>query len=135
MCEVCACGPFFHWSHPHTCDHTFSPFFGTKRPDNNIFGLKIFCFRTSFPVLDHPFLFKTSLYVLECEKKLKIRKFWPFWFKKCAKVQSHIAPPKKVRTHAHRTHISECISHSLPHAHRTCGSAIIRTYASQPTHC
>ena len=57
VCEVRACGPFFHWSHPHTCDHTFSPFFGTKRPDNNIFGLKIFYFKTSFHVLEHLFMF------------------------------------------------------------------------------
>ena len=41
---------------------------------------------------------------------------------KCAKVRSHIARPKKGRTHAHRTHISKCFSH----AHRTCASVRAR---------
>ena len=41
---------------------------------------------------------------------------------KCAKVQSHIARPKKGRTHAHRTHVSKCFSQ----AHRTRASVRAR---------
>ena len=41
---------------------------------------------------------------------------------KCAKVQSHIAQPKKGRTHAHRTLVSKCFSH----AHRTRASVRAR---------
>ena len=41
---------------------------------------------------------------------------------KCAKVRSHIARPKKGRTHTHRTHTSKCFSH----AHRTRASVRAR---------
>ena len=36
-----------------------------------------------------------------------------------------------IRTHF-RTHLSKPFPHALPHAHRTCESAIIRTCAPQP---
>ena len=56
-------------------------------------------------------------------------------FKKCAKVQSHIARQKRgARTHSART-VPKTFPHALPHAHRTCGSAIIRTCAPQPNIC
>ena len=61
--------------------------------------------------------------------------FWLFYSEKCAKVQSHIARPKTSHTHAHRTHSFKPFPHALPHAHRTCGSAIIRTCAPQPNIC
>ena len=50
----------------------------------------------------------------------KTSNFWPIQFKKCAKVRSHIACPKKCRTHAHRTHVSECFlnAHERPHIKR-----------------
>ena len=53
-------------------------------------------------------------------------------FKKCAKVGSHIACQKRAaRTHIART-VPKTFPHALPHAHRTCRSAIIRTCAPQP---
>ena len=56
-------------------------------------------------------------------------------FKKCAKVQSHIARQKRgARTHSART-VPKTFPHALPHAHRTCESAIIRTCAPQPNIC
>ena len=54
---------------------------------------------------------------------------------KCAKVRSHIAHPKMSHTHAHRTHSFKPFPHALPHAHRTCESALIRTCAPQPNIC
>ena len=39
-----------------------------------------------------------------------------------------------IRTHF-RTHSSRPFPHALPHAHRMCGSAIIRTCAAQPNVC
>jgi hypothetical protein len=57
---------------------------------------------------------------------------WSFCPKKCEKVRSHFAHPKISHTHAHRTHSFKPFPHALPHAHRTCGSAIIRTCAPQP---
>ena len=57
------------------------------------------------------------------------------FFKKCAKVQSHIARQKwATRTHFART-VPNTFPHALLHAHRTCGSAILRTCAPQPNIC
>ena len=44
--------------------------------------------------------------------KSKSSIFWQFCPKKCAKVRSHIARPKKGRTHAHSAHFPEWISHA-----------------------
>ena len=49
--------------------------------------------------------------------------------KKCDR-KSHIEK-LPIRTHF-RTHSSKSFPHALPHAHRTCGSAILRTCAPQP---
>ena len=55
--------------------------------------------------------------------------------KKDRKVRSQIAHWKlPIRTHF-RTHSFKPFTHALPHAHRTCGSAIIRTCAPQPNIC
>ena len=60
------------------------------------------------------------------------RKSCHFVQKKCAKVRSHIARQKQATsTHFART-IPKTFPHALPHAHRTCGSAILRTCAPQP---
>ena len=71
---------------------------------------------TRFSVLEHPFCVRMSFKIS----------------KKCAKVRLHIARPKSAAC----THIAHAVlktfPHALPHAHRTCGSAIIRTCAPQP---
>ena len=60
-----------------------------------------------------------------------VRSAW-FTRKTGEKVRSHIARPKRAtRTHIART-VSKAFPHALPHAHRTCGSAILRTCAPQP---
>ena len=48
---------------------------------------------------------------------LKCSIFWQFCPQKCAKVRSHIARPKKGRTHTHPAHFPEWILHA--HARRT----------------
>ena len=57
---------------------------------------------------------------------------WSVCSKKWAKVWSHIAPPKKVRTHAHRTHISECISHAHVRVRPQIARVRARTYLRNP---
>ena len=102
MCVRCACVQLIFGR--AKCDHTFAHFLKKM---------------TIFLVLKCPFLLEYY------RKSFKSSK-------KCAKVRSHIARQKRAtRTHFART-IPNTFPHALPHAHRKCGSAILRTCAPQP---
>ena len=78
VCKVRAGGPFFHWSHPHTCDCTFCPL---SKENLRIFlnfslnRYKVAYFRTFYSALEHPFLFQNALFCFRMSFSISERPF------------------------------------------------------------